>query len=47
MMYGSLDVAQRWGEHYAQVLEAGAFIRGVLFVPLLPSRIANLRLGAR
>ena len=47
MMYGSLDAAQRWGEHYAQVLEAGAFIRGVLFVPLLPSRIANLRLGAR
>ena len=28
-MYGSLDAAQRWGEHYAQVLEAGGFSRGV------------------
>ena len=24
-MYGSLDAAQRWTEHYAQVLEAGGF----------------------
>ena len=28
-MYGSLDAAQRWGQHYAQVLEAGRFSRGV------------------
>ena len=28
-MYGSLDAAQRWGEHYAQVWEAGGFSRGV------------------
>ena len=28
-MYGALDAAQRWGEHYAQVLEAGGFSRGV------------------
>ena len=28
-MYGSLDAAQRWGEHYAQVLENGGFSRGV------------------
>ena len=28
-MYGSLDAAQRWGERYAQVLEAGGFSRGV------------------
>ena len=28
-MFGSLDAAQRWGEHYAQVLEAGGFSRGV------------------
>ena len=28
-MYGSLDAAQRWGEHYAQVLEKGGFTRGV------------------
>ena len=28
-MYGSLDAAQRWGQHYAQVLEAGGFSRGV------------------
>ena len=28
-MYGSLDAAQRWGEHYAQVLETGGFSRGV------------------
>ena len=28
-MYGSLDTAQRWREHYAQVLEAGGFTRGV------------------
>ena len=28
-MYGSLGAAQRWGEHYAQVLEAGGFSRGV------------------
>ena len=27
-MYGSLDAAQRWGEHCAQVLEAGGFSRG-------------------
>ena len=27
-MYGSLDAAQRWGEHYVQVLEAGGFSRG-------------------
>ena len=27
-MYGSLDAAQRWGEHYAQVLEAAGFSRG-------------------
>ena len=27
-MYGSLDAAQRWGEHYAQVLETGGFSRG-------------------
>ena len=27
-MYGSLDAAQRWGEHDAQVLEAGGFSRG-------------------
>ena len=35
-MYGSLDDAQRWGEHYAQVLEAGGFLRRGLSVPLLP-----------
>ena len=28
-MYGSLDAAQRWGEHYAQVLEARGCSRGV------------------
>ena len=28
-MYGSLDAAQRWGEHYAQVLEKGGCTRGV------------------
>ena len=28
-MYGSLDAAQRWGEHDAQVLETGGFSRGV------------------
>ena len=28
-MYGSLNAAQRWGEHYAQVLETGGFSRGV------------------
>ena len=28
-MYGSLDAAQRWGEHYAQFWEAGGFSRGV------------------
>ena len=28
-MYGSLDAAQCWGEHCAQVLEAGGFSRGV------------------
>ena len=28
-MYGSLDVAQPWEEHYAQVLEVGGFSRGV------------------
>ena len=28
-MYGSLDAGQRWGEHYAQVLETGGFSRGV------------------
>ena len=28
-MYGSLDAAQRWREHYAQVLETGGFSRGV------------------
>ena len=28
-MRGSLDAAQRWGEHYAQDLEAGGFSRGV------------------
>ena len=28
-IYGSLDAAQRWGEHYAQVLETGGFSRGV------------------
>ena len=28
-MYGSLDATQRWGEHYAQVLEAGGSSRGV------------------
>ena len=30
-MYGSLDAAQRWGEHYTQVLETGGFSRGVAF----------------
>ena len=29
MMCGSLDAAQRWDEHYAQVWEAGGFSRGV------------------
>ena len=29
MMYGSLDAAQRWREHYVQVLEAGGFSRGL------------------
>ena len=29
MMTGSLDAAQQWGEHYAQVWEAGGFSRGV------------------
>ena len=28
-MYGTLDAAQRWGEHYTQVLETGGFARGV------------------
>ena len=28
-MYGSLYAAQRWREHYAQVLEAGGVSRGV------------------
>ena len=28
-MYGSLDAAQRWGEHNAQVLKTGGFFRGV------------------
>ena len=28
-MYGSLDAAQRWGEHHAQVLETRGFSRGV------------------
>ena len=28
-MYGSLDAAQQWGEHYARVLETGGFSRGV------------------
>ena len=28
-MYGSLDAAQRWGEHYAQVVEKGGCTRGV------------------
>ena len=28
-MYGSLDAAQRWREHYAQVWEAGGFSPGV------------------
>ena len=28
-MYGSLDAGQRWGEHYARVLEAGGFSRCV------------------
>ena len=28
-MYGSLDAAQRWGEHYDQVLETAGFPRGV------------------
>ena len=28
-MYGSRDAAQRWGEHYAQVLEKGGYTRGV------------------
>ena len=28
-MYGSLDAAQRWGEHYAQVWETGGFSRCV------------------
>ena len=28
-MYGSLDAAQRWGEHHAQFMEAGGFSRGV------------------
>ena len=27
-MYGSLDAAQRWREHYAQVWETGGFSRG-------------------
>ena len=27
-MYGSLNAAQRWMEHYAQDLEAGGFSRG-------------------
>ena len=30
MMYGSLDAAQRWGEHHAQVLEAGGFFPWLL-----------------
>ena len=28
-MDGSLDAAQRWGEHYAQVLEVGGFSRAL------------------
>ena len=28
-MYGSLDAAQRWGEHSAQVWKAGGFSRGM------------------
>ena len=28
-MYGSLDAAERWGEHYAQVFEEGGFSGGV------------------
>ena len=28
-MCGSLDSPQRWGEHYAQVLEVGGFSRDV------------------
>ena len=28
LLYGSLHAAQQWGEHYAQVLEAGGFFRG-------------------
>ena len=31
-MYGSLDAAQRWREHYAQVLEAGGLSRGAGFL---------------
>ena len=34
---GSLDAAQRWGEHYSQVFEAGGF----------SPRLANLHSGAR
>ena len=36
-VYGSLDAAQRWGEHHAQVLEAGGVFprRGLSVPPLL------------
>ena len=39
-MYGSLDAAQRWGEHCAQVFGGGRiFPRRGFSVPFLPQRL--------
>ena len=47
-MYGSLDAAQRWGEHYAQVLETGGiFPRRGISVPCFPQRLGDVLSGAR
>ena len=40
-MYGTLDAAQRWREHHAQVFEGGGFSRG----PASPCHCADLAQG--
>ena len=47
-MCGSLKAAQRWGEHYAQVLETGGFSRGVASpCHFFPPRLGDVHSGAR
>ena len=46
--YGSLDAAQRWREHYAQVLEIGGFSRGRgISVSFFPHRLGDVHSGTR